>query len=285
MTIRQAQRADAAKLTRLLQRAYYTHLHADWHLPADWLGTPGFLLREENGQLVSCFAAGADPGPAAWIRVVALPRTGDPLGELQTYLSQLIPVLQLEELSELGWLLTQDWPAEWLLALGFGPEPTTWVETMVKMGLAAPATPPVPGLEIRPVLPDDFPTLAALERTAFAPLWRHSVAGLRAAHLQSMVFTVATLSGEPVGFQYSTRSQDGAHLARMTVSTAHQGQGIGSALLADLLDQLERLGIAMVSLNTQEDNIPSHYLYEKYGFQPAGFRLPVWTMPIPPSNS
>ncbi len=42
--IRVAAKSDAAAILRLLQTAVYTHLHADWHLPGDWIGSPGFVV-------------------------------------------------------------------------------------------------------------------------------------------------------------------------------------------------------------------------------------------------
>ena len=282
MTIRMAKRSDATALTRLLQRAYYTHLHADWHLPADWLDTPGFLVREHEGQLISCFAVGADPKPAAWVRVVAMPYSGDPLGEMQNFAAELEPILVREDIRQLAWLMTQDWPQSWLQKLGFGQGPSNWVETYVKSGLKAPSVVADERLLIRPVQPEDYPALAAIEAAAFEPIWRHSASGLSMAKLQALTFTVAQLDDTPVGFQYSTRSQEGAHLVRLTVSPDYQGFGIGSALLADAFEQYGRLGFDMVSLNTQVDNIASRRLYQKFGFQSAGFRLPVWTKSVAP---
>ena len=275
-----ARQNDAAALNKLLQRAFYTHLHADWHLPVDWLDTPGFLVREHEGQLISCVAVGADPKPAGWVRVVALPYAGDPMAELQNFFRELQPILQVENITEVAWLLTQDWPRNWIAALGFGVGPVNWVETYVKNGVDVPFARTDGRVQIRPVRPEDYEALAAIEAAAFEPIWRHSPAGLAAAKLQSLAFTVAVVDDVVAGFQYSTRSQEGAHLVRLTVSPRHQGLGIGTALLADAFAQYETLGIDVVTLNTQVDNLASQRLYQKFGFKPAGFRLPVWSMSL-----
>ncbi len=48
--LRTATRGDARAITVLLQNAPHTHIHADWHYPVDWLGSPGFVVVDETGK-------------------------------------------------------------------------------------------------------------------------------------------------------------------------------------------------------------------------------------------
>lgn len=272
--VRAAVRADAAALQRLLRDAAFVHLHADWHMPGDWLGEPGFVVHMEPAteRLDGCLVIAADPAPAAWVRVAATkPEDGFPLllDMLDAALLQLPP-----EVDEIAWFVTDEWPDAWLEGLGFNL--INQVITFEKKDLRiAPYRAPA-GLQIRPVRMEDFPVLAAMEAEAFEPIWRHSAEGLVLAWRQSVLFDVALLDGELVGFQFSTRTYSGAHLARMTVRPDRQGQGIGAALLAEAIGQFEAKKLRIVSLNTQFDNHASQRLYRRFGFVESGQSFPVW---------
>lgn len=272
--VRVAVRGDAAALTRLLRDAAFVHLHADWHMPGDWLGEPGFVvhLDEWGERLAGCLVVAADPAPAAWVRVAAtLPEDGFPL--LLDMFDAALPVLS-PEINEIAWFVTDEWPEAWLDGLGF--DLVTEVITFEKKDFRlAPYQAPA-GLELRPARTEDFPTLAAIEAEAFEPIWRHSAEGLLLAWRQSVLFDVAVLNGEPVGFQFSTRTYSGAHLARMTVRPEQQGQGIGAALLAEAITQFEAKKLRTISLNTQVDNHASQRLYRRFGFVESGQSFPVW---------
>lgn len=57
----------------------------------------------------------------------------------------------------------------------------------------------------------------------------------------------------------------------MGVHDDHVGQGIGSALLAALLDSADNwLGLRRVELTVYSDNAPAIALYEKFGFEKEG---------------
>lgn len=277
--VRQATRSDARALQRLLREAAFVHVHADWHLPVDWLGEPGFVLHLESGdsraeteRLDGCLVIAADPAPAAWVRVAATkPEDGYLL--LVDMIERAIPALD-PAVDQIAWFVTDEWPDVWLDGLGF--DPVTEVITFEKDDLALAPYQSPPGLEIRPVRMDDFPLLAAIEAEAFEPMWRHSAEGLVLAWRQSLVFDVALLAGEPVGFQFSTRTYSGAHLARMTVRPDRQGQGVGASLLAGALVQFDAKNLRRVSLNTQAENLASQRLYRRFGFVESGQSFPVW---------
>ncbi|HZD10013.1 MAG TPA: GNAT family N-acetyltransferase, partial [Candidatus Binatia bacterium] len=121
---------------------------------------------------------------------------------------------------------------------------------------------------------------AAIEEAAFDPLWRHSVESLIIGWRHSVSFHVAEVDGKLVGFEYSSDSdvQNAGHLVRLTVAPDAQRSGVGSALLRAALESYRRQGLDEASLNTQLSNGPSRRLYEKFGFQPAGYHWPVWLL-------
>jgi RimJ/RimL family protein N-acetyltransferase len=50
--------------------------------------------------------------------------------------------------------------------------------------------------------------------------------------------------------------------------------------MAAAMESYIRLGIRRITLNTQEDNLASHKLYEKFGFRRLGDRIPLWVKNI-----
>jgi ribosomal-protein-alanine N-acetyltransferase len=290
-SIRVATPADAGAIMRLLQSAPYSHVHVDWSLPGDWLGTPGFVVQPElqptsrmarlmglRPCLQACLAAAADPPPAAWVRVASVTDVEHPQVVLAAMLEPVVAYLRRAGVAELGWLVVDEWPAAWLPELGFVL--VNHIETYQKDDMSQPDFTALPGLHIRPVAAGDMDALAHLEAAAFAPLWRHSAHGLTLAWHGALTFDVAVLRQKIVGFQLSSHSNSGAHLVRMTVAPEWQRCGIGSALLAHAIQGYRRRGLAHVSLNTQVDNLASQYLYRKFGFYATGHRLPVWLMPL-----
>jgi [ribosomal protein S18]-alanine N-acetyltransferase len=288
--LRTAEADDAAAISRLVRLARRAHMHVDWRLPVDWLGSPHFVVaatdddRPANlrsrlfgraADLFGCLAATPDPPPVAWVRVAALANDQDEEPLLGEMVAAVAASLRETAVTQLAWLVMGGWPGVILPELGFTQ--SNEIETYVKESLDSPA--PLlahPDLHIRPVKPADMAGLAALEEEAFDPLWRFSSETLFLAQREALCFDVAQWNGRLVGYQFSSRSPEGAHLVRLTIAPAWQGQGVGSALLSAAIQTYRRFGLHHVSLNTQVDNLTSQRLYKKFGFRATGERLPVW---------
>ena len=293
--IRTGFQSDAQGITRLLERAPFAHLHADWHYPADWLGSGGFVVQDDGkrrgvadsltGRLFdsqpnisACLAVAADPPPAAWVRVAAINRETGAQEVLAALFAGVIEYLRATSVSRLGWLLVEYWPEIWIRGLGF--ERHNDVDTFVKNGSDIPVVRTHPALTVRPVGAADLEDLAKIEAEAFEPLWRHSVTSLALARRHAFCFDVAEMDGRVVGFQFSTLVRTGAHLSRMTVDPTFQGEGVGSTLLIHAFEQYRSRGINTITLNTQADNRISKRLYQRFGFRPNGQRFPVWAIDL-----
>ncbi len=291
--IRAGFRSDARAITGLLERAPYTHLHADWHYPADWLGSQGFVVQDKTNRsgvadsltgrlfgsqpnIAACLAVAADPPPAAWVRVAAIVDEAGVQQVLAALFAGVVEYLRSTAVSRLGWLLVEQWPEMWIRGLGF--ERHNYVDTFVKNGLDIPVVRTSPGLTVRPVAAADLEYLAKIEAEAFEPLWRHSATSLALAQRHAFCFDVAEVDGRVVGFQFSTLVRTGAHLSRMTVDPKFQGGGVGSTLLVHAFEQYRNRGINTITLNTQADNQTSRRLYQRFGFRPNGQRFPVWAL-------
>jgi ribosomal protein S18 acetylase RimI-like enzyme len=122
----------------------------------------------------------------------------------------------------------------------------------------------------------DMPAVESLDRAAFGLLWHNSSESLESAFHQAAIATVAELGGKIVAYQISTATHLGGHLARLATHPDHQNQGIGSALLQDLLAKFVHRGALHVTVNTQQDNKVSISVYEKNGFIQTGESYPVY---------
>lgn len=289
LNVRLATPEDAGAIQRLLRESPFAHVHVDWRLPGDWLGTPGFVvysrptrrsgvtgrLLPERPPITACLAIAADPPPAAWVRVAAADRAAG-FSELEAMLGYLEQT-ELGDVDELAWFMTDEWPEGWLEAFGFSL--ATEVITFRKDDLDLPSLPDLPELTIREVEVGDLPALAVIEAAAFEPRWRHSPEGLRLALSQAMSFDVAEYEGMLAGFQFSTRGRYGAHLARMTIRPDLQGRGIGKLVLAEAIRGYRAVGLHHCTLNTPIDNAVSQRLYRGFGFELTGPTFPVWSRP------
>jgi ribosomal protein S18 acetylase RimI-like enzyme len=293
--VRVAKHTDAEAITRLLRNAPYSHVHADWHYPGDWLGHRSFVVLPEfetvehgkgitsrffssKSPLLACLAVTADPKPAAWVRLAAVANKANGPEMMAAMFAAVADPLRQENITQIAWLLVEDWPETWLPDLGF--EHVNEVITFSKLGTDIPRFTKPLNLDIKPVQAADLAALAKIEARAFDPLWRHSEMGLALAKQQTLSFDVAWIEDQPVAFQFSSSTLIGAHLSRITVDPSAQQSGVGSALLAHALEGYDRMGISNITLNTQLDNVASQHFYERFGFRETGERFPVWSIEL-----
>jgi [ribosomal protein S18]-alanine N-acetyltransferase len=70
-----------------------------------------------------------------------------------------------------------------------------------------------------------------------------------------------------VGYAGLLVSADTADVQTLAVSPGRQRQGLGSALLAALVEEAQRRGIHEVLLEVRADNAPALRLYARHGFE------------------
>ena len=273
--LRPAVLADQRQITNLMHISPHVHRHLDWRYPLDWIGSPPFFVLENLGQLSAALACPPDPPLVAWVRLFAASGSV-PLEESWSMLWEAAHL----DLASRGQftaaaIAIQEWYRDLLLASGFtSRQSIVLLERDEPLLVEAPL--PV-GFSIRPMKLDDLPAIAAVDAAAFDPLWQNSLPALGRAYPQAVLSTII----EVVGYQLSTRNPRGAHLARLAVRPDVQGQGIGYALVADLIRQAGRYNIAHLSVNTQSDNAASLVLYKRADFHETGERYPVYKLQVP----
>jgi ribosomal protein S18 acetylase RimI-like enzyme len=94
---------------------------------------------------------------------------------------------------------------------------------------------------------NDLPVIEKVDRDAFDALWHNSLSSLEIAFRQAAIATVVELNQQVVGYQISTATQLGGHLARLAILPEFQGRGYGTQLLNHLLIQFEKRGALQVT--------------------------------------
>lgn len=277
--IDQANPQDLHLLANLIHFDSYVHRHLDYRPPLDWVGESPFYVLKDNEKITAALACPPDPPHVAWIRLFAVAHHAK-ISDAWEKLWQA-SLTQLRENQNLDWIAAiplQTWFSELLVQEKFD-----LAHHILMLGWEGPKRSFQainPEIHIRPMTLDDLNVVTAIDSKAFPPLWQISPAYITIAYHQASVATVAMFQDEVKGFQISTATSVGGHLARLAVEPASQGLGIGYALLSDLIHQFSRRGAQTITVNTQEDNYISLALYKKTGFEYTGEKYPVYQLAV-----
>ena len=241
-----------------------THRHLDWFSTLDWIGSPPYLIetKEEEIQAVLCTAP--ENEDSAWIRVFGTRKLAEEAACWERLLPIAIKHLRESGVKQLAALVLRPWFETMLQNAGFINKQN--IVVLEWAGKLPPPPPRNPEIILRPMHHIDLPVVEEIDKAAFPSLWQNSILGLTKAFQQPGISTVAIKDDEIIGYQISTTMTIYGHLARLAVKPEEQHQGIGYALVYDLLKQFEQRGFWRVTVNTQSDNKASLRLYERFGF-------------------
>ncbi|MDX9991161.1 MAG: GNAT family N-acetyltransferase [Anaerolineales bacterium] len=276
-SLRPAVLNDQGRIANLIYFETHVHRHLDWRSALDWLGAPEYWAIEQSGALSAVLACPPDPPGIAWIRLFAHAQN---LTARQAWqpLWQTARERSIDPDGRLSAAITlQDWFTELLQESGFIPKQKIVVLEHHPSEKQQPAK--NPHLFLRAMLAQDLPAVAALDAAAFQPLWQNSQTSLQMAFAQAGLATVIEENGELLGYQISTASPFGMHLARLAVYPEQQGRRIGQTLVQDLLRYASQQASGRITVNTQSDNPSSLALYQKLGFHLTGEQYPVYVLP------
>jgi ribosomal protein S18 acetylase RimI-like enzyme len=279
ITIRPVAEQDRQRLANLIHFEALVHRHLDWRPALDWIGYQPYLLAERNNSLLASLACPPDPPNVAWIHLFAV---SSKISSSQAWdrlwpsaRSRLIKETQANTVAVIPlqrWFRTLIERSDFVLSYHV-------VVLACEYGQIPPERKPN-GIKIRSMSEADLNTVEEIDGSAFSPIWRNSYDSLSLAYQQSAVATVAEISGRLVGYQISTATPMGGHLARLAVRPDMQGQGIGYSIVRDLLNQFWMRGAHSVTVNTQNDNTSSLSLYKRAGFETTGEEYPVYQQGI-----
>ena len=266
--IRTAAATDRSRLANLIHFGSYIHQHLDWKPALDWIGSKPYLVAEKDGEIVSALACPPDLPDITWIRLFAVgPQIScnaawEALWEAADRELSLLGDMCVEVISLQSWFNS-------LLEKSSFEHTDNVIVLMWDRSVELP-DPPAKDISIRPMLPEDLVTVLNIDHEAFGKVWKNSMESLELAYQQASLATVAEIDGEVVGYQYSTASAMGGHLARLAVKSNLQGNGIGYWIVHQVLSQFKKQGFRHVTVNTQQNNLSSLALYSKAGFALTG---------------
>ncbi len=256
-------------------------MHLDWRPVEDWLDSQPFILAERGARVVGALACPPDIPGVAWVRLIAL---ADDVEAGRTW--EALWALARQELAatpgcSVAGLSLEPWTRPLYESAGFQH---THDVVVLHRSLNAPVSIPTktngrrPPVTVRVAETRDHDAILQTDTAAFALPWQLSPTMLRAALAQADHLSLAESAGRVVGYQLTTASRGSAHLARLAVVPEAQGQGIGTALVADTLEHYRRRGGREITVNTQHNNAASLSVYRRLGFEMTGARLSVYQL-------
>ena len=278
LQVRRAVAEDHQQLANLIFFDANTHRHLDWRSPLEWLGSPNYWVLEDHGQINAVLACPEDPPQLAWIRLFGY-RQQQPSVEAWSALWEVASreVSQYTPQTQIASIVVKQWFHKILLSSGFEIKQSIVLLQLLQENVRRF---PLPlSFRIRTMREEDLPVVAEIDFDAFGWFWHNTHDALRRARLQAVHATIAEDASGVIGYQISTGSMLGAHLARLGVGKTAQGKGVGTALVNDLIQALGSMQINRLSVNTQSDNSISLALYKKMGFVRTGESFPVLIYP------
>jgi ribosomal protein S18 acetylase RimI-like enzyme len=281
-SIRQSTKQDRGLVSTLLHTADKKHQHLDWREPHEILEESPFLLSINQSTLTACMACPPETSPNAWLRIFAVQEQRWLQRAWDSLWPRACDLLTQRQLTSIAALAVPKWLENLVLSANF-----IETNTVIFYEWRSRKVPHVEEIKgtLRGMRPDDLEAIVDLDTRAFSGLWQNSSVELLEALKQSTIATVFERDEKILGYQISTGSAWGGHLARLAVEPEFQGHGIGSALVSDLLRNMSRRGFHRITLNTQGDNVMSHRLYRKFGFKETGDRYPVYEFTFPKSST
>lgn len=276
--VRPADLRDHQQLSNLIFFETRLHRHLDWRSPLEWLGAPFYWALEEGGQITAALACPEEIAGIAWVRLFVYTGHWSAENAWNLLWSAARQAIAQADGARVAAIAIQPWFQDILAGNGFENRQQIVLLEWRYQPSAARAT---SGVRIRKMTEADLPGVEKTDAASFDRLWHNPLETLRRAFAQALYATVAENESGIIGYQLSTGGGQRAHLARLAVHPAVQGQGAGRALLNDLFTYLTYTGIPRLSVNTQSDNQVSLSLYQRMGFVRTGDQYPVYTFDIP----
>ena len=280
--VRASEGSDRRRLAALIHLEPYVHQHPGWYAPLDKIGEPGFVVSQTpDGALDASLAVLQETPQVAWVRLFATVAALPPAVAWETLWPAAIAPLRERGVRWVAVMPFAEWFRRVVQEHGFH-----WmgdVEVMVWRNSPLPPHTPPEGLRLRAMMPEDLPVVAALDVAAFGKFWQMSDDAFQAALAQSVWATVVEdPAGKILGFQISTPTPLGGHLARLAVHPEAQRRGIGRWLVHDTLSFFKSNQAEQVTLNTQGQNAKALTLYRRMGFRPTEEVYPVYRFVLSP---
>lgn len=127
----------------------------------------------------------------------------------------------------------------------------------------------------------DIEAILAVEEASFTNPWTREMYQAELGKEGISYFFLARDGDRRViGFCSFWRVADELHINNLAVMPDLRQRGIGTALLARVLDQAPALGASRAYLEVRRSNDAAKRLYERFGFRVAGTRREYYSQPV-----
>lgn len=120
---------------------------------------------------------------------------------------------------------------------------------------------------VRRVRQEDLPRIYEIERKSFSrPYPPYLIDSLFEGNQQA--FFVAEVGGHVAGYAVAEVEALGiSHVISVAVSPEMRRIGIGEALMKRLIEELRGLGVSIIRLEVEKDNVTAQRMYGRLGFE------------------
>jgi ribosomal-protein-alanine N-acetyltransferase len=133
-------------------------------------------------------------------------------------------------------------------------------------------------MQIRPMTRNDCEQVAAIEAVSFSVPWSLN-AFTDTVEKNNFRYFVAEEAGEILGYCGFLQVLDEGEIPNVCVKASARKQGVGKRMMMVLIEEAEKLGIAMLFLEVRESNMAARRLYESIGFVQNGIRKNFYEQP------
>lgn len=128
------------------------------------------------------------------------------------------------------------------------------------------------GIEIRRMVQTDVDRVVSIEKELFSLPWSRASFLYEIGDRQRSYAIVAAQEGVVIGYAIGWFVADELHIGNIAVTRDEQGKGYGKALLEHLLEEANRRGVRIITLEVRVSNARAINLYRLYGFKGVALR-------------
>ena len=123
-----------------------------------------------------------------------------------------------------------------------------------------------------------LPQIEQIEQECFSVPWTREQLSSQLDENRH-VFLAAVADGRVLGYVGMMYVLDEGYIANVAVAPEARRQGVGRALIAELLRRADELELAFVTLEVRPSNSAAIALYSGFGFEPVGRRKNYYDKP------
>lgn len=132
--------------------------------------------------------------------------------------------------------------------------------------------------QIEKMQPEDIKEVAGIERRIFTLPWSEQ-GFLSSLQSEDTLYLVVRKEGRIAGYCGLLQSFDEADITNVAVAEEARNEGLGFAMISELMRLGKERGVARYTLEVRASNAAAIHLYEKLGFQSVGIRKNFYDQP------